>query len=90
MTEEYLQILLARRPDDADIAELAAAWRKQTESVRRLQDTMLADMAAARAAGLTHETIRAAVGEYADGEISFGRLVELVRAAAKALSEIKQ
>jgi hypothetical protein len=90
VTEEYLQTLLARRPDDQDIAELAAAWRKQTESVRRLQDHMLADMAAARAAGLTHANIREAVGEYADGEISFGRLVELVRTAAKALAETKQ
>ena len=86
MTEEYLQTLLARRPDDQDIADLAAAWRKQTESVRRLQDQMLADMAEARAAGLTHETIRKAIGEHADGEISFGRLVELVRVAARALA----
>jgi hypothetical protein len=86
MTEEYLQTLLARRPDDQDIADLAAAWRKQTESVRRLQDQMLADMAEARAAGLTHENIRKAIGEHADGEISFGRLVDLVRAAARALA----
>ena len=34
--------------------------------------------------------IREAVGEYAAGEISFGRLVELVRTAAKALAEAKQ
>jgi hypothetical protein len=87
MTEEYLQTLLARRPDDQDIADLAAAWRKQTESVRRLQDQMLADMAQARAAGLTHENIRKAIGEHADGEISFGRLVDLVRASARALAE---
>ncbi len=90
MTEEYLQTLLARRPDDADIAELAAAWRKLAAANRAIQDQMLADMAAARAAGLTHANIREAVGEYADGEISFGRLVELVRTAAKALAETKQ
>ena len=86
MTEEYLQILLARRPDDQDLADLAAAWRLTTERNRAIQDQMLADMAEARAAGLTHENIRKAIGEHADGEISFGRLVELVRAAARALA----
>lgn len=86
MTEEYLQTLLARRPDDQDLADLAAAWRLTTERNRAIQEQMLADMAEARAAGLTHETIRKAIGEHADGEISFGRLVELVRTAARALA----
>jgi hypothetical protein len=86
VTEEYLQTLLARRPDDQDLADLAAAWRLTTERNRAIQEQMLADMAEARAAGLTHETIRKAIGEHADGEISFGRLVELVRTAARALA----
>lgn len=87
MTEEYLQTLLARRPDDQDIADLAAAWRDKAAINMRIRQEMLADMAEARAAGLTHENIRKAIGEYADGEISFGRLVDLVRAAARALAE---
>jgi hypothetical protein len=86
MTEEYLQALLARRPDDQDIADLAAAWRDKAAINMRIRQEMLADMAEARAAGLTHENIRKAIGEHADGEISFGRLVDLVRAAARALA----
>lgn len=87
MTEEYLQLLLARRPDDADIADLAAAWRKQRETIQAFTAQQSADQAAARAAGLTHDQIRQALGEYAAGEISFGRVVELIRTAAKTLAE---
>jgi hypothetical protein len=87
MTHEYLDILAARRPDDADVQEVVAACRKLLDAHRAWFDGQLADQASARAAGLTHENVRLAVGEYLDGDISFGRLVELVRTAAKVLAE---
>lgn len=87
MTHEYLDTLAARRPDDADVQEVIAACRKMLAARQTWFDGQLADQAAARAAGLTHENIRLAVGEYLDGDISFGRLVELVRTAAKVLAE---
>lgn len=87
MTHEYLDILAARRPDDADVQEVIAACRKMLDARRAWFDGQLADQAAARDAGLTHDNIKLAVAEYAAGDISFARLVELVRTAAKVLAE---
>lgn len=87
MTHEYLDILAARRPDDADVQEVIAACRKMLDAQQAFIAQALADQAAAREAGLTHENIRLAVAEYLDGDSSFGRLVELVRTAARVLAE---
>jgi hypothetical protein len=84
MTHEYLDILAARRPDDADVQEVVAACRKLLDAQRAFIAQALADQAAAREAGLTHANIREAL---ADPTLSFGRLVELIRTAAKTLAE---
>ncbi len=84
MTHEYLDILAARRPDDADVQEVIVACRKMLDARQAWFDGHLADQAAAREAGLTHANIRDAL---ADPTLSFGRLVELVRTAAKVLAE---
>jgi hypothetical protein len=87
MTHEYLDILAARRPDDADVQEVIAACRKMLDARQAWFAGQMADQAAAREAGLTHDNLKLAVAEYIDGDISFGRLVELVRTAAKTLAE---
>ncbi len=40
-----------------------------------------------RAYGLTYDGIRKILHEYNDGEISFGKLMDLIRAAARAMAE---
>lgn len=83
MTHEYLDILAARRPDDADVQEVIAACRKMLDARQAFITQSLADQAAAREAGLTHANIREAL---ADPTLSFGRLIELIRTSAKVLA----
>jgi hypothetical protein len=40
-----------------------------------------------RAYGLSYEGVRKVLHEYNDGEISFGKLMDLIRAAARAMAE---
>ena len=40
-----------------------------------------------RAYGLSYEGVRKILHEYNDGEISFGKLMDLLRAAARAMAE---
>jgi hypothetical protein len=40
-----------------------------------------------RAYGLSYEGVRTVLHEYNDGEISFGKLMDLIRAAARAMAE---
>jgi hypothetical protein len=42
-----------------------------------------------RAYGLSYEGVRKVLREYNDGEISFGKLMDLIRAAARAMAEEK-
>jgi hypothetical protein len=37
--------------------------------------------------GLTYEGVRTVLHEYNDGEISFGKLMDLIRAAARMMAE---
>ena len=84
MTHEYLDILAARRPDDADVQEVIAACRKMLDARQAFIAQALADQAAAREAGLTHANIRDAL---ADPTLSFGRVIELIRTSARILAE---
>ena len=43
-----------------------------------------------RAYGLSYEGVRKVLHEYNDGEISFGKLMDLIRAAARAMAEDNQ
>lgn len=55
-------------------------------AVRALLAQMKEDDRCAREAGLTHDNIREALSAYAADDISFGRLVEIVRASARVLA----
>jgi len=55
-------------------------------AVRSLLAQMKEDDRCAREAGLTHDNIREALSAYAADDISFGRLVEIVRASARVMA----
>jgi hypothetical protein len=67
--------LIARvRELEAECAELRA------EMIRQHAEQM-------RAYGISYEGVRQVLREYNDGDISFGKLMDLIRAAARAMAE---
>lgn len=78
--------LIARvRELEAECAELRAepdAWavQKFVQMVRQNAEQM-------REYGLSYEGVRKVLHEYNDGEISFGKLMDLIRAAARTMAE---
>lgn len=76
------------------LADNCAAAESQRDQAQAAFKALLAqiheDDKRARDAGLTHENIRKALSDYAADDISFGRLVEIVRASARLLAETGQ
>jgi len=56
-------------------------------SMNTFNDLLLHDIAKMRDYGLTYEGIRLIVNKYHNGDISYGKLVELIRAAARAMAQ---
>jgi hypothetical protein len=54
---------------------------------RKFAELRAADVEQMRAYGLSYEGVRTVLREYDDGEISFGKLMDLIRAAARAMAE---
>jgi|694.fasta_scaffold03411_30 hypothetical protein len=78
--------LIARvRELEAECAELRAepntwAVQKFLQMIRQHAEQM-------RAYGISYEGVRQVLREYNDGDISFGKLMDLIRAAARAMAE---
>ena len=79
------QLAARVRELEAECAELRAepnmwAVQKFLQMIREHAEQM-------RAYGLSYEGVRKVLHEYNDGEISFGKLMDLIRAAARAMAE---
>lgn len=76
------------------LADDCASAESQRDQAQAAFNALLAqtkeDDRRARDAGLTHDNIRKAMSDHAADEISFGRLVEIVRASARLLAETGQ
>jgi len=90
--EEDLQFILAARTDVpaliARVRELEAECeRTRIFGSRKFAELRAADVEQMRAYGLSYEGVRKVLREHDDGEISFGKLMDLLRAAARAMAE---
>lgn len=54
---------------------------------RKFAELRAADVEQMRGYGLSYEGVRKVLREHDDGEISFGKLMDLIRAAARAMAE---
>jgi hypothetical protein len=72
----------------ARVRELEAECeRTRIFGSRTFAELRAADVEQMRGYGLTYEGVRQVLREYNDGEISFGKLMDLIRAAARAMAE---
>ena len=75
----------------ARVRELEAECERQSTLAAKAFNALIAnDIAQMRAYGLSYEGVRKVLHEYNDGEISFGKLMDLIRAAARAMAEEMQ
>jgi hypothetical protein len=78
-----------------DVPALIARVRELEADCERMKTFAAANFSAMirqeaeqmRAYGLSYEGVRKVLHEYNDGEISFGKLMDLIRAAARAMAE---
>jgi len=72
----------------ARVRELEAECERLKTFAAQTFSAMIAnDIAQMCAYGLSYEGVREVLHEYNDGEISFGKLMDLIRAAARAMAE---
>ena len=72
----------------ARVRELEAECERQSTLAAKTFNALIAnDIAQMRAYGLSYEGVRKVLHEYNDGEISFGKLMDLIRGAARAMAE---
>jgi hypothetical protein len=72
----------------ARVRELEAECeRTRIFGSRKFAELRAADVEQMRAYGLSYEGVRTVLHEYNDGEISFGKLMDLIRAASRAMAE---
>lgn len=71
-----------------ECARLEAECERQSTLAATTFNALIAnDIAQMRAYGLSYEGVRKVLHEHDDGEISFGKLMDLIRAAARAMAE---
>jgi hypothetical protein len=71
----------------ARVRELEAECERQSATAAKTFHALIAnDIAQMRAYGLSYEGVRKVLREHDDGDISFGKLMELLRAAARAMA----
>ena len=75
------------RVDDECIELRAERERTRIFGSRKFAELRAADVEQMREYGLSYEGVRKVLREYNDGEISFGKLMDLIRAAARAMAE---
>ena len=72
----------------ARVRELEAECeRMKTFAAQKFSQMIRQEAEQMREYGLSYEGVRKVLHEYNDGEISFGKLVDLLRAAARAMAE---
>jgi hypothetical protein len=72
----------------ARVRELEAECeRMKTFAAKSFSQMMCQEVEQMREYGLSYEGVRKVLHEYNDGEISFGKLMDLIRAAARAMAE---
>jgi hypothetical protein len=72
----------------ARVRELEAECeRTRIFGSRKFAELRAADVEQMRAYGLSYEGVRTVLREYNDGEISLGKLMDLIRAAARMMAE---
>jgi hypothetical protein len=81
--------------DSFDVVELvrnivAECERMKTFAAQSFSQMIRQEAEQMRAYGLSYEGVRKVLHEHDDGEISFGKLMDLVRAAARAMAEDMQ
>ena len=65
----------------------AECERMKTFAAKSFSQMMCQEVEQMREYGLSYEGVRKVLHEYNDGEISFGKLMDLIRAAARAMAE---
>ena len=68
----------------------AECERLKTFAAQSFSQMMCQEVEQMREYGLSYEGVRKVLHEYNDGEISFGKLMDLIRAAARAMAEDMQ
>ena len=84
---------LARRATRAEqrlVDEYDAHQETRTLLTDLYMKQLRADAAQMREHGLSYEGVRKVLRDHDDGEISFGKLMDLIRAAARAMAEDMQ
>jgi hypothetical protein len=72
----------------ARVRELEAECERQSTLAAKTFNALIAnDIAQMRAYGLSYEGVRALLGDFDDGDITFAKLMDLIRAAARAMAE---
>jgi hypothetical protein len=72
----------------ARVRELEAECeRLKTFAAKSFSQMVCQEVEQMREYGLSYEGVRKVLHEYNDGEISFGKLMDLIRAAARAMAE---
>ena len=75
------------RVDDECTEMRAECERLKTFAAQNVSAMIRQEAEQMRAYGLSYEGVRKVLHEYNDGEISFGKLMDLIRAAARAMAE---
>lgn len=71
-----------------ECARLEAECERQSTLAAKTFNALIAnDIAQMRAYGLSYEGVRALLGDFDDGDITFAKLMDLIRAAARAMAE---
>jgi len=92
LTEENAAFIAAARTDVpaliARVRELETECeRMKTFAAQNFSQMIRQEAEQMREYGLSYEGVRKVLHEYNDGEISFGKLMDLIRAAARAMAE---
>ena len=75
----------------ARVRELEAECERQSTLAAKTFNALIAnDIAQMRAYGLSYEGVRQVLREYDNAELSFGKVMDLIRAAARAMAEDMQ
>jgi hypothetical protein len=95
LTDENAAFISAARTDVpaliARVRELEAECeRMKTFAAQNFSTMIRQEVEQMREYGLSYEGVRKVLHEYNDGEISFGKLMDLIRAAARAMAEDMQ
>ena len=95
LTDERDELLVRVAEQDAELRATRESYNEARAECERMKTFAAQNFSAMirqeaeqmRAYGLSYEGVRKVLHEYNDGEISFGKLMDLLRAAARAMAE---